>query len=154
MLLSPEALGVLSEVGDKKQVWTRGGLAEYLEQDKAVLKALAVLVHLTRGQRARVTELLLVLHEDQNGRQNFFACVRMLYFNIWHIKKNNKSNCARSIQHFLPPLIAQPVSQYLVINIPFKQYLLLKAGVDRSVASTSLLWYKLVMPMSTTVEGA
>jgi hypothetical protein len=128
-------------------------MAEFLERDKSVLESLALLVHFTGGMPARAAELFTALFENQDHERNLFVRDGHVYLSFSIHRKNTHSSCSRSIERFFPPPVAQILVQYLTIIVPFKRFLLLKAGVPSKVAGTPLIWYKLMCPLASAFKG-
>ncbi|KUL81288.1 hypothetical protein ZTR_09156, partial [Talaromyces verruculosus] len=104
------------------------------------------------GQQARRTEFLAIRWRNTllHTRDLFLHDGQMLFILDYH-KTRHRSNASRWPARFLLPEVAQLVTQYLVLVMPFRQWLHHKVHQDHSRASTPFcdyLWASSTTPWS------
>ena len=125
--------------------WTLGAdqtwriSADMVEQYEATvqrfLEALVVPFFIGSGQQARRTEFLGIRWRNTilHTRDLFLHDGQMLFILDYH-KSRHRSNASRWPARFLLPEVAQLVTQYLVLVMPFRQWLHHKVQQDHSRA--------------------
>jgi hypothetical protein len=113
-------------VGDHRTelIWKSLGIKQYLEDCKEFMEQLLVLVHITGGQPARGTEILgLQYYNTVQRRRNIFVYDGQVACITEYHKSQSITGSAKVIPRFLPANVGQLLVQYLVLILPFCEYL-------------------------------
>ncbi|KAF7174530.1 hypothetical protein CNMCM5623_007704 [Aspergillus felis] len=132
----------LHQTGQQDQVlWQEGAVDQYLQQVKAFLECLLLLVHMTGGQPARAIELLSLCYSNTlHGRhRNIFIEHGLVGTVTTYYKGYSINNTTKIIHRYLPKAVSELVVYYLWLILPFCQALQKLVHGQKGPAS-AFLW--------------
>lgn len=100
--------------------WKSKAVRHHLNQNDELLKQLGLILHLTRGQAPRSTELSSI--ECENGpttSRGFYIHDRALCYVTRHSKSRRTTNQEFQVARYLPPYASQVLAEYLIYVRPF-----------------------------------
>ncbi|EAW23656.1 putative telomere-associated RecQ helicase [Aspergillus fischeri NRRL 181] len=133
---------LLDCIGQQDQVlWQEGVVNHYLQQAKAFLEHLLLLVYITGGQPGRATELLSLRHSNTlHGRHhNVFIEHGLVSTVTMYHKGYSIDNTTKIIHRYLPKAVSELVVYYLWLILPFCQALQKLVHGQKGPAS-AFLW--------------
>ena len=109
---------------------------------KAFLEAMLCLVHLTAGQPARGTEIIIIQHTNSisssNCSRNIYIDRGLVLFYSRYHKNMVKSNKTKDIFRFLPPQVGSLMVYYLWLVLPFYQNVI--GSFENKHFKSAFLW--------------
>jgi hypothetical protein len=126
----------------EKLLWDQEHVKQYIQRVQAFLRRLLLLVHLTGGQPARGTELL-ILRWRNSARcetRNMFIENGLVSFVTSYYKNYAATNFTKIIHRYLPSEIGEMLVYYLWLVLPFVEQLHILAGLPSSGKLGSFLW--------------
>jgi hypothetical protein len=126
----------------EKLLWNQKHVKRYIQLMQAFLRRLLLLVHITGGQPARGTELL-ILRWRNSARcetRNIFIENGLVSFVTSYHKNYAATNSTKIIHRYLPSEIGEMLVYYLWLVLPFAEQLHILAGLPASAELGSFLW--------------
>ncbi|EAW15379.1 uncharacterized protein NFIA_047040 [Aspergillus fischeri NRRL 181] len=135
------ALPTTGECQQDQVLWQEGVVNHYLQQAKAFLEHLLLLVYITGGQPGRATELLSLRHSNTlHGRhRNVFIKHGLVSTVTMYHKGYSIDNTMKIIHRYLLKAVSELVVYYLWLILPFCQALQKLVHGQKGPAS-AFLW--------------
>lgn len=120
--------------------WKPKALQNYGRQVNRFLEHLLLLVHLTSGQPARVTEIISVRHVNTMHHRNIFIKDGLVGIVTSYHKGSTCTGSTKIIHRYLPKEVGELLVYYLLLIFPFvKQITLLPSNATAQIPD-SFLW--------------
>jgi len=123
-----------------KPTWRPKAMIDYLNAISSFLETLWILVHITSGQPARVTEWLSIRHCNtlQGEHRNVFVEEGLISIVTSYHKGYNMEGSTKVIHRYLPKDISEIMVLYLWLILPFKEHLESTRTTSKAAPSPSI----------------
>jgi hypothetical protein len=122
--------------------WNQKAVLSYRQQANAFLRRMLLLFHMTGGQPARGTELLVLRwrNSDTYDIRNITIENGLVCFVTSYHKNYSTTNSTKIIHRYLPPDVSDLLVYYLRLVVPFLEQLSILNAVPGLEEPGSFLW--------------
>jgi hypothetical protein len=136
--------------------WDQKAVLSYQQQVNAFLRRMLLLIHMTGGQPARGTELLVLRwrNSDTCDVRNITIENGLVCFVTSYHKNYSTTNSTKIIHRYLPPEVSELLVYYLWLVVPFLEQLSILNAVPGLEEPGSFLWPKNLAVRRSRQKGA
>lgn len=129
-------------MGGDSHSWDQGAVLSYVQQASAFLRSLLLLIHMTGGQPARGSELLVLRWRNSEtcDVRNITIENGMVCFVTSYYKNYSTTNSTKIIHRYLPAEVGELLVYYIWLVIPFLEQLHILNPLSGICDLGSFLW--------------